>query len=291
MVSDSRARELLYESEHNLSLSLSEIERFILWRILCYYNGVKMSDGDGRTARLGIDRPLGVAALDHLHPNGDRARAALDSLRDLGIIKDESRYICRTEVPYCPTRRGRQVMDEVLGPAFREMRADAELVTGNVDTESVLLGEQNEGLLHRYMIMQIHAAFDWDDRNLPLLCPTGNSQRPDVDIERMGRKQMYWEAWTGHHATEQVARKYLSWKDRRAEVHWLVPDAETGRRLLRIFLEQTQHRFQSNCDFTAEYSPSQLNDKLNQRHTPGIDKLWTLSTLRAEHIEPQYDAY
>lgn len=261
----------IFEESHNLAVSFSRAERHILWRVLLYYNGMELPGG----YYIGRERPPSLRELVSAQPDQyDILKQAVERLRTLDILHEESAYVCRKEVKYRPTRTGRQVIDDLFGALWRREFGGWGTLPTEKETDSVLAGEQNEGLLHRYGVRQfLELKLDGAKDNGFALYPTGSGPQPDAIAEYEYTYPRACEVQTGHNDHAQIARKYRGfvqlaadakkgWKPR---VYWLFPDGETAARTINI-LERRVNDFDfPNAPFEnpSEYRPSRLDSYLD----------------------------
>jgi len=286
------------EVEHGLAMSFEPIERRLLWRLLLYYNGlpIAMPASDQKRVTLGISRPPSIcelAAVDQdWHPV---VQDAVERLRTLDLFHDP-KFICRTEVPFCPTQTGRSVLDELFGGVW-PTETGAELDNWEAiekETSSVLVGEQNEGLVHRYGVWQFVIGFR-KSANRMIVYPTGAGSQPDVLLELPDLTGItaVIEVQTGHNDHEQIAAKYRGLREfassttawpQPVTINWHFPTAAIAARTINILQRRVDEFDVPTAPFDRpdNYRLNRLDDLLADKRAScdGMDIITTYSEFR-----------
>jgi hypothetical protein len=284
-ISDERFIELVFDPSHRMARSFTNSEKIILWRVLCYYNRLSIETKSGDSYSIGEERPPSFRDLMRPDPfEIQDLRKARERLVEQEILKSDPVHICRTEINYAPTKRGRKVMDELHADAFEEIIGEAAYQLEAIDTDSVLGGEQNEGLAHRYGVCQIGWAF----RGRITLYPQGSGPQPDILTRFEDHPRLLGEVLTGHNGYQQIVEKYEAFAQRQGTKVWLFPDAEIAARMINLLERRVDNFHCKNATFTnpGNYRPHRLNDYLSrpQSRTPGMDTIHTFASLYDHEI-------
>ena len=281
MGSKDQGIQLILNAEHNLAVDLTEDDRYLLWHLLNYYNGSKWTH-NGESFLCGYSRPPSLRQLlqiDRKHLDLFESDV-LPRLRDYGMIKADPVYLCRTKVAYAPTQRGRLVIDRLFDDVFPKIYGDVEFDKEDVSTESVLAGEQNEGLTHRFGVLEVY--YSIPKSNTTTLYPTRGGRR--ADVYTTGDAGDYRiEVQSGHNDYQQIVDKYNGLASCDETVIWVFPDAHLAARTINLLEDRADAFDCVNAPFRnpENYRPNRLKEYLDRRgsYTPGMNLMTTFDDL------------
>jgi len=278
------ASDVLEHAKQATAVDLTDVQANMLFKTTAYYNGHPAEDPTtGKEYRLGETRPPGLRALCE-YPrhkvHGPALREHIDELQESDIIREDPPHILRTEMPYALTRRGRMFVDEAFDDVWPDVTAPGD---ERVETTSVLRGEQNESLVHRYGVYLARRMYPKE----PQLYPQFEGHRPDVSgiiSEGIRTKHMSVEVITANnHDWGQILDKYEWFVESETPVLWLFPDSTLAARILSVLDRRAMYCDIVNAPFDrpGNFRINRLQEYCQREasHCPAITRIETYASL------------
>jgi hypothetical protein len=257
---DLRIPEKLHRAA-KLGFDLHARQAEILWGIYLYWNGIrlKIKSKYGPEKKIGVSHPPKIRDLLYASKNCVEYNYEyhINELKEFDVLKSGS--ICRTQIEYLLTERGKSLIEELVE---RALPADYGFEKG-------LKGDDNELLTHRFLVMvsEIYVGAgcnkimypSWNevksifDENGPLPDAIYKFEHNNVP------KFVAVEAWTGNNDYKRGIQKMDSWRHSDINPVWIFPDSAAAARFI--------NRVQLDPDFGSifEYPNAPFENPDNYR--------------------------
>lgn len=229
----------------------------LLYAIRNYWNGlgsVKLKDDidepPNEPSYIGADYPPSLAEL--LYADADDIqlyRDAVERLQERGILKSD--YLCRTEVNYLLTQRGKLLFEEIFSKI-------------PYDIDVVFHGDDRGLLTHHFLTAAADIVMPSDSflgyPSSQQLRPYGLDTGPTPDSFHPLDHRSFdiaIEAWTGNHDYKRAIKKCRAWNTRDVFVIWVFPDAKTAANLI--------NKLERNDSLRFDFPNAPLNNPENYR--------------------------